>query len=90
MWKAVKGVEGKPVEGYYHTRWLMGLWSTQAKAIVLKATWKGVVNSSVVNDPLGEPGHTPLHLGLLSAWDSVDSDNMFSPCFMEQLLNWGI
>jgi len=68
----------------------MGLWSTQAKAIVLKAACKGVVNSSVINDPLGEPDHTPLHLGLLSAWGSVDSDNMFSPGFMEQLLNWGI
>jgi len=90
-WKALTGVEGeKPVEGYYHTHWLMGPWSTQAKAIVLKAAGQGVVNSSVVNDPLGEPGHTPLHLDLLSAWGSANSDNIFSPGFTEQLLNWEI
>jgi len=29
------------VEGYYDTRWLSGLWSTQAKVegIMLKAAW---------------------------------------------------
>jgi len=68
----------------------MGLWSTQARAIVLKAACQGVVNRSVINDPLGEPGHIPLHLGPLSAWGSVYSDNMFSPGFMEQLLKWRI
>jgi len=29
--------------------------------------------------PLGEPGHTPLYVGLLSAWGSVDSDLMLFP-----------
>jgi hypothetical protein len=38
-WEVVTGVEGYTVEGYYDTRWLTGLWSTQAKVegIVLKA-----------------------------------------------------
>ena len=29
--------------------------------------------------PLGVPGHTPLYVGLPSAWGSVDGDHMFSP-----------
>jgi len=31
-----------------------------------------------VNDPLGEPGCTPLYAGLPSAWGSVDHEQMFS------------
>jgi hypothetical protein len=71
-----------PVEGYYNTRWLTGLWSTQAKVegIVLKAALHWGSNSSVINDPLGEPGRTPLCL--LFAWGSIDSDCMFSLHFM--------
>ena len=70
-----------PVEGYYDTLWLMGFWSTQAKVegIMLKAAWHWGSNSSVVNDPTGEPGCTPLHVGIPSAWGSVNSDCMFSP-----------
>jgi len=47
-----------------------GLWSTQAKVegIVLKAAWHWGRDTSVVNDPLGEPGHAPLYVGLLSVW----------------------
>jgi hypothetical protein len=46
----------------------MGLWSTQAKVegIVLKAAWHWGRESSVINDPLEEPGHTSLYVGLLS------------------------
>jgi len=70
-------------EGYYDTCWLTELWSTQSKVedIVLKAALHWGSNSSVVNDPLGEPGHTPLYeyVGLLSTWCSVDGDHMFSP-----------
>jgi len=53
---------GYPVEGYYDTHWLMGLWSTQAKVegIVQKAAWHWGSDSSVIKDPLGEPGCTPL------------------------------
>jgi len=44
----------------------MGLWSTQAKVegIVPKAAWQWGRDSSVVNNPLGEPDHTPLYVGL--------------------------
>jgi hypothetical protein len=62
LWRAY------PEEGCYNTGWLMGLWSTQAKVegTVLKAAWHWGIESSVVNDPLGEPGHTSLFVGLPS------------------------
>jgi len=77
-----------PVEGCYDTLWLTGLWSTQAKVegIMLKAAWHWGGDSSVVNDPLGEPGHTPLYVRLPSAWASMDSDCMFSLHFVGWLL----
>jgi hypothetical protein len=70
------------------TRWLTGLWSTQAKVegIVLKAAWHWGRDWSVVNDPLGEPGRTPLYVGLLSTCGSVDDDQMFPPFFVGGLL----
>jgi hypothetical protein len=79
LWRAL------PDEGCYNTCWLTGLWSTQAKVegIVLKAAWHWGRDCSVVNDPLGEPGCTPLHVGLLSTWGSVDGDHMFSLFFVE-------
>jgi len=71
MWKAVTGVcgWGHPVEGHYDTQ-IMGLWSTQVKVegIVLKAAWHWGRNSSVINDPLGELGRTPLYIALPSTW----------------------
>jgi hypothetical protein len=74
-------VEGYPNEGYYDTRCLTELWSTQTKVegIVPRAArhWGG--DSSVGNDPLGEQGRTPFYVGLLSAWGSVDGDIMFFP-----------
>ena len=71
------------VEGCYDTRWLTGLWSTQAKVegIVPRAAWHWGSDSSVVNDPLGEPGRTPFYVGLPSAWGSVDL--MFIPTLFE-------
>jgi len=71
---------GYPVEGYYDTRWLMGLWSTQAKmeGIVPKAAWHWRSDSSAVNNPLGESGCTPLYVGFPTVWGSVDGDRMFS------------
>ena len=78
MWK------GYPVEGYYGTRWQTGLWFTQAKREgVLEAAWNWGSDSSVANDPLGEPRCTPLYVGLPSAWGSVDGDRMFSPISWE-------
>jgi len=70
------------------TYWLTGLWSTQAKVegITPRAARQWGTDSSVVNDPFGEPGRTPWYVGLLSAWDSVENDLMFfhilfSSCF---------
>ena len=70
-----------PDGGCYNTCWLMVLWSTQAKVegIVARAAWHWGRDCSVVNDPLGEPGRTPLYVGLLSAWGSVDGDLMLFP-----------
>jgi hypothetical protein len=41
---------------------------------VPKATWHWGSDSSVVNDPLGQPGRNPFYVGLLSTWGSVDGD----------------
>ena len=75
MWR------GYPVKGYYDTCWLTGLWSTQAKAegIMLKAAWHWGSDSSGVNNPLGEPGSTPLYVSLLSVWGSLEGDHVFPP-----------
>jgi len=77
--------------GLLNTRWLTGLWSTQRKVetIVLKAAWHWVRNTVVINYPVGEPGSTPLYVGILYVWGSVDGDHMFSPSFMGKLLKWG-
>ena len=84
MWR------GYPVEGHYNTHWLTGLWSPQAKVegIMLRAAWHWGIDSSVVNNPLGKQGHTPLYVGLLSTWGSMNSDCMFSPNFLGGILNW--
>jgi len=62
MWR------GYHVEGYKDTFWLTGSWFTQAKVdgIVLKAAWHWGSDCSVVNDPVGEPDHTPLYVDLPS------------------------
>jgi len=67
---------------------LTRFWSTQTivESIVLKAAWHWGSDSNVVNDPFGEPDHTPLYVGLLSVWGCVDCDRMFSPYFMGRLL----
>jgi hypothetical protein len=87
MWEAETGVQGYPDQGYNNTRWLTGLWSTQAKVegIVLKAGWHWC-DCSVANDPLGEPGHTSLYVGLPTTWGSVDGDQILSPFFVAGLL----
>ena len=71
MWR------GYLLEVYYDTRWLTGLWPTQAKVegIAQKAAWRWGSYSSVVK----EPGGTPLYVGLPPAWGSVDGDRMFTP-----------
>jgi len=57
------------------------------EGIILKAAWHWGSDSSVVNDHLAEPGCTTLYVSLLSAWDSMDSDRMFSPHFKGGLLS---
>jgi hypothetical protein len=59
----------------------MGPWFTQAKVqgIMLKAAWHWGSDSSVINNILGEPGCTPLYVGLSSAWGSMGGDRIFSP-----------
>jgi len=77
-----------PVKGYHDAQWVTGLWSTHAKVegIMLKAARHWGNDSSVVSDPLGEPDRTPLYLGLMFAWSSVDSDYIFSSHFVGGLL----
>jgi len=49
------------------------------EGIVPRAAWHWGRDSSVINDPLGDRGYTPLYVGLPSAWGSVDGDLRFSP-----------
>ena len=51
-----------------------------------KVAWNWGSDSSVINDPLGEPGHTPQHVGLPSAWVYLVGNRMFSQYFVEGLL----
>jgi hypothetical protein len=53
------------------------------EGIVLKAAWHWGSDSSIVNDPPGEPGRA---LFIPSTWGSVDGDRMFSPHFVGELL----
>jgi hypothetical protein len=78
--------------GVATTRWLMGLWSTPAKVkgIVRKAAWHWDSDRSVVNYPLGEPGRTPLYVGLTSAWRSVDGDLKFFLYVCRRAPFWGL
>ena len=84
MWRAYL------VQGCYNTGWLTGLWSNQAKVegIVLKAARHWGSDSSVLNDPLGEPGRTSLYVGLPSTWGSVDGDQVFFPVFHGRAPYW--
>jgi hypothetical protein len=56
--------------------------------MVLKAAWNWGSDGSVVNNPLGEPDHTPLYVGLLSAWVEIRCPYVF-PTYVGGLLNWG-
>jgi len=44
---------------------------------VLKAAWHWGSDSSIVNDPFGEPGSTLLYVGLMSTWGSMKVDLIF-------------
>jgi hypothetical protein len=69
----------------------MGLWSTEDKVegIVPRAAWHWIRDSSVVNDPLSEPGRTQLYAGLPSAWGYMDGDLMFF-AIRRRALFWGL
>jgi hypothetical protein len=56
---------------------------------VLKAARQWGSDSSGVNDLLGEPGRTPLYVGLPSAWGFVDDDYVFS-AFRGRAPFWGL
>jgi hypothetical protein len=49
------------------------------EGIVLKATWHWGSDSNVINDPLGEPGRTPLYVDHLFLWSLVDGEHIFVP-----------
>ena len=80
-WEAVTGVEGIPRWGWLGQTLANGalVYPSHPKGIVPRAAWHWGRDSSVVNDPLGEPGRTPFYVGLPSAWGSVDGDLMFFP-----------
>jgi hypothetical protein len=82
--------KGYPVEGYCNKRWLMGLCSTKAivDGIVLKAAWHWGSNSSVMNDPPGEPGCTVSYVGLLSVRGSMRAP--YLETVNEWLWKWSI
>ena len=52
---------------------------------MLKAAWHWGRDCSVLNDPLGESGRTPLYVGLPSTWGSMDGDLISFP-FVRGLL----
>jgi len=53
--------------------------AAKVEGIMPKAAWHWGRDSSVVNDPLGEPGHASLYVGLPFAWGSMDDLMFFSP-----------
>ena len=77
-----------PVEAYYDTRSLTGLWSTQAKVEgnVLKSAWHWGSDGMSSTIPLRNLAANPLYVGLPSAWGSLDGDYMFSANFVGGLL----
>jgi hypothetical protein len=85
MWEAVTVVEGIPWWGLLQHILANGA-QAKVEGILVKAAWHWGRDSSVENDPLGEPGHTPLYVGLPSTWGSVDGDQIFSPLFVGGLL----
>jgi hypothetical protein len=73
-------------------RWLTGLWSTKAKVedIALKAAWNWGRDSSVLNDPLGEPGGIPLYVGLPSMMVLRGRCQNIFPVFRGRAPYWGL
>ena len=80
-----------PDGGCYDTCWLTGHWSTQAKVqgIMPRAVWHWGRDSSVINDPLGKLGCTPLYVGLCLREALWMMTLCFSP-FCRSAPFWGI
>ena len=55
-----------------------------------KAAWHWGRDSSVVSDPLWEPGRTTLYIGLSSAWGSVEGDLIFFLYVCRRAPFWGL
>jgi hypothetical protein len=72
-------VEGTPCWGWLGHTLANGalVYPSHVEGIVPRVAWHWGRDSSVVNDPLGEPGRAPFYVGLPSAWGSVDGDLMF-------------
>jgi len=70
---------GYTLLGFAMTRWLTGLWSTQAKVdgIVSMTAWLCGKDSSVSNDPLREPVRNPLYISFPSALVSLNGELIF-------------
>jgi len=60
------------------------------EGIVPRAAWHWGRDSSVINDPLEEPGRTPLCVGLPSASGSMEGDFMFFPTLYEGFFFGGL
>ena len=56
------------------------------EGVLLKAAWNWGRNCNVVNNPVGEPGCTPLYVGLLSMRGSEYSEQTFCPFSREGFL----
>jgi hypothetical protein len=91
-WEAVTVVEGITWWGLLQHMLANRALVYQAKVegTVLKAAWHWGRDDSVINDPLGEPGRTPLYVGPPSAWGSVDSDPMFFLYVCRRAPCWGL
>jgi hypothetical protein len=74
-------VQGTPCRRLLNAHWLSGLWSINPrwKVSCRRLPGSGGTNSSIVHDPLVEPGCTPLYVGLPCTWRSVNSDHICSP-----------
>jgi hypothetical protein len=78
MAEVVTVVEGIPWWGLLWHKPANGVLVYPSQGAVLKAAGRWGRECSVLNEPLGEPGRTPLYVSLVSMWGSVKGDQMFS------------
>jgi len=63
--------------------WFCGRSLAEVADSNLAAVWMSLVNVVCCQVEVGEPGRTPLYLGLPSAWGSVDGDHNVFHIFVE-------